>query len=108
MCEELFISKITMAKLKKEKKVVEKAKPKHFSIEVSVNGQTQVSKGHSFEEALSGIVAPASIKTDFKIVATHGKNVKERRLGVFAARRIFGNNTAMKLLASNITKQFNG
>lgn len=104
-----------MAKLKKvkespkaTKEVTKKPRVHHYTIEVSVNGDTQVSKGGSFEEALAGIVPPAIIKSDFQIKATHGGNTRERRLGVFAARRIFGNGTAMKLLASNLTKQLNG
>lgn len=91
----------------KEKKVV-KEDVKLCSVEITVNEQTQSFSGDSILECLQQFVAPDFIKTDVLLKADVSGSKSEANLGVFKARRTFGNNTAMILLASLLEKRLNG
>lgn len=92
---------------KVSKRVSEKSEPKH-TFTITINGVKQVVCGETVEKALAEIKMPDSIKTEMIIDSKYMGKQKQKILGTFAVRRIFGNNTSMKLLASNLTKLING
>lgn len=89
------------------KKVSKRVRPKH-TLTITVNGLSHKVHGGTIEEALSKVKLPDAIKTEMIIDTKYKKRKKQKILGTFAVRRIFGNNTSMKLLASNLTKLING
>lgn len=94
-------SKKAVAKVDKEPA---KAAPK-FSVSVTLNEQTFTTKAASIFEALTEFELPPFVKTEAVIAVKAGKQASEMVLGVFGARRTFRNQTALKILASNLEKR---
>lgn len=88
-----------------KKKVATKKK---CSLTVSVNGTEQTFEHDTLLGCVQQFVKPDFVKTDILLKANVEGMKSEAVLGVFKARRTFGNGTSMVLLASDLTKRLHG
>lgn len=91
------------------KKPITKSKPKKkCSLTVSVNGTEQSFSHDTLLGCVKQFVKPDFVKTDIVLTAEVDGKKSGAVLNVFKARRTFGSNTSLILLASDLTKRLHG